>query len=77
MALPSTRLPDRYEFRSHLGAGGMGEVYLAWDKDLERTVALKMLPADVALDQQRMRRFVQEARATGLESSKYPDHLPK
>jgi serine/threonine protein kinase len=64
MALPSTRLPDRYEFRSQLGAGGMGEVYLAWDKELERTVALKMLPTDVALDQQRMRRFVQEARAT-------------
>ena len=64
MALPSTRLPDRYEVRSQLGAGGMGEVYLAWDKELERTVALKMLPADVALDQQRMRRFVREARAT-------------
>ena len=64
MTLPSNKLPDRYEVRSQLGAGGMGEVYLAWDKELERTVALKMLPADVALDQQRMRRFVQEARAT-------------
>ena len=41
----------------------MGEVYLAMDVRLERTVALKILPADVAVDQQRMRRFEQEARA--------------
>lgn len=59
---PGTRL-GRYEIRSQLGAGGMGEVYLAEDTKLERTVALKILPADVAQDQQRMRRFVQEAKA--------------
>jgi hypothetical protein len=62
MTFPSTVL-GRYEVRSQLGAGGMGEVYLAWDTELERTVALKMLPADFASDQRRMRRFVQEARA--------------
>src|SRR5712691_7593761 len=53
----------RYEIRSQIGVGGMGEVYLAEDTKLERTVALKILPADVASDQERMRRFVQEAKA--------------
>jgi serine/threonine protein kinase len=41
----------------------MGEVYLAWDSELERTVALKVLPSDVAADQLRMNRFIQEAKA--------------
>lgn len=59
---PDTRL-GRYQIRSLLGQGGMGDVYLAWDSELERTVALKLLPAGVAADQQRMSRFVQEARA--------------
>ncbi|MDQ1638408.1 MAG: eukaryotic-like serine/threonine-protein kinase [Pyrinomonadaceae bacterium] len=53
----------RYEIRSKIGAGGMGEVYLAQDTELDRKVALKILPADVALKQGRMRRFVQEAKA--------------
>ena len=53
----------RYEIRSHIGAGGMGDVYLARDTELDRTVALKVLPASVATDEQRMRRFVQEAKA--------------
>ncbi|MBA3513362.1 MAG: protein kinase [Pyrinomonadaceae bacterium] len=64
MASFSTTRLGRYEIRSQLGAGGMGEVFLAWDTELERTVALKMLHADVASDQQRMRRFVHEARAS-------------
>src|SRR5438128_6942954 len=55
-----TRL-GRYEIRSQLGAGGMGEVYLAEDTQLHRKVALKVLPADVASNQDRMRRFNQEA----------------
>jgi eukaryotic-like serine/threonine-protein kinase len=53
----------RYEIRSPLGAGGMGEVYLAEDTHLERTVALKILPSDVAANEERMRRFTQEAKA--------------
>src|SRR6266571_1784579 len=57
-----TRL-GRYEIRSKIGAGGMGEVYLAEDTRLDRRVALKILPADVAANQDRMRRFVQEAKA--------------
>jgi eukaryotic-like serine/threonine-protein kinase len=53
----------RYEIRSKIGEGGMGEVYLAEDTRLDRTVALKVLPAEMAVDQERMRRFVQEAKA--------------
>ena len=41
----------------------MGEVYLAQDTKLDRQVALKILPADVAADRNRMSRFVQEAKA--------------
>jgi serine/threonine protein kinase len=57
-----TRL-GRYEIRSKIGAGGMGEVYLAQDTKLDRKVALKILPADLASNHDRMRRFVQEAKA--------------
>src|SRR5215813_1802745 len=53
----------RYEIRSKLGAGGMGEVYLAEDTELHRKVALKVLPADVVTNNDRMRRFKQEATA--------------
>lgn len=52
-----------YEIRSQLGAGGMGEVYLAQDlSELERTVALKVLPAEIASDKHRLQRFIQEAK---------------
>ncbi len=53
----------RYEIRSKIGEGGMGEVYLAYDTELDRPVAIKFLPADVAADQRRMQRFIQEAKA--------------
>src|SRR5262249_8890421 len=53
----------RYEIKRLLGEGGMGQVYLARDTtELERLVALKVLPADLASDPERMRRFVQEAK---------------
>src|SRR5215471_14918393 len=57
-----TRL-GRYEIRSKLGEGGMGEVYLAEDTRLHRKVALKVLPAELASNRDRMRRFEQEATA--------------
>src|SRR5262245_59122694 len=63
MALTIGTKLGRYEIRSRLGAGGMGEVYLAQDTRLDRKVALKILPDEVAADPDRMRRFVQEAKA--------------
>jgi serine/threonine protein kinase len=56
----------RYEIRSPLGAGGMGEVYLALDTQLERLIALKLLPAQFTSDADRLRRFEQEARAISV-----------
>jgi eukaryotic-like serine/threonine-protein kinase len=61
---PGTRLGP-YEIVGPLGAGGMGEVYKARDPRIGRDVAIKVLPADVAADEDRLRRFQQEARATG------------
>src|SRR5450755_1013499 len=57
-----------YRIVSPLGAGGMGEVYLAEDLNLERPVALKILPPEVARDADRMRRFVQEAKTASALS---------
>jgi len=54
---------DRYRIESTLGEGGMGVVYLARDTQLDRTVALKVLPADKVADPDRKQRFVQEAKA--------------
>jgi serine/threonine protein kinase/tetratricopeptide (TPR) repeat protein len=52
-----------YEILSAIGAGGMGEVYRARDTRLERTVAIKVLPADLSSDPDRRERFDREARA--------------
>ncbi len=54
---------SHYRIVSKIGAGGMGEVYLALDAQLDRTVALKILPSNVASHGERMRRFIQEAKA--------------
>ncbi len=52
-----------YRIERPLGAGGMGEVYLAYDSKLKRQVALKILPAAFVLDDERIKRFEREARA--------------
>ncbi len=55
-----------YSVVSLLGSGGMGEVYRARDTRLSRDVAIKVLPAAMAKDGERLRRFEQEAKATGM-----------
>ncbi|HEY0004256.1 MAG TPA: protein kinase [Pyrinomonadaceae bacterium] len=75
MTIPAGTLLGRYEIQSTLGAGGMGEVYLASDIKLERTVALKLLPAKFADDAERMRRFLQEARAAAALNHPHIAHI--
>jgi len=60
--LPGRRLGP-YEILSAIGAGGMGEVYRARDTRLERTVAIKVLPAHLSSDPDRRERLDREARA--------------
>jgi serine/threonine protein kinase/Flp pilus assembly protein TadD len=62
LELPTTL--SHYRMLSKLGAGGMGEVYLAQDTKLNRKVALKILSEDVASNRLRMLRFMQEAKAS-------------
>src|SRR5260370_332654 len=59
---PGTQLGP-YEITTPLGAGGMGEVYRARDTRLDRTVAIKVLPASLAENSQARERFEREARA--------------
>src|SRR5438477_5645591 len=67
MLTAGTRL-GRYEIRSKIGAGGMGEVYLAQDTKLDRKVALKILPSEVASNRDRMERFIREAKSAAALS---------
>jgi serine/threonine protein kinase/tetratricopeptide (TPR) repeat protein len=62
-ALPANTMISHYRILSPLGAGGMSEVYLAEDTRLPRRVALKLLAAEFTKDDDRVRRFEQEARA--------------
>ncbi len=61
MPLTSGTRLGPYEIQSQLGAGGMGEVYRATDTRLDRTVAIKVLPAHVADDPDLKQRFEREA----------------
>ena len=63
----------RYQILGPVGAGGMGEVYRAQDPRLNREVAIKVLPASLAGDADRLRRLEQEARAAGALD--YPNVL--
>ena len=63
MSLPDGTRIGRYVVRSLLGAGGMGEVYLAEYLQLRRRIALKLLPAGFAADKDRLHRFRLEALA--------------
>lgn len=55
----------RYEIRSKIGEGGMGEVYRAFDPKINREVAIKILPQALSADKDRLTRFEQEAQAAG------------
>lgn len=73
MALgPGDKL-GRYEIIAPLGAGGMGEVFRAWDDRLDREVAIKILPEALAQDPERLSRFRREAKA--VASLSHPNIL--
>ncbi|HEY8459193.1 MAG TPA: protein kinase [Blastocatellia bacterium] len=61
--LPTGRRLGRYQIRSCVGAGGMGEIYLAEDTQLDRLVAIKLLPPEFTNNAEMVRRFIREAKA--------------
>ena len=70
MALTAGTHLGAYEILAPIGAGGMGEVYRARDTKLDRDVAIKVLPAALAQDPERLARFEREAKVlTSLEHS--------
>ena len=62
MAIPAGTKLGTYEVTSHIGSGGMGEVYQAHDSKLGRDVAIKVLPEQFARDPERLARFQREAK---------------
>jgi serine/threonine protein kinase len=67
---PGARLGS-YEIQAAIGAGGMGEVYKARDTRLDRTVAIKVLPAELSSDPERRARFEREAKT--IAGLNHPD----
>ena len=65
---PGTRLANRYEIVRPLGAGGMGQVFLARDTQLERDVAVKLLPPNLLADAVSRERLRREARSAAPAS---------
>jgi serine/threonine protein kinase len=65
----------RYVISSPLGKGGMGEVYLARETKLDRNVALKILPPELAINRDRMVRFIQEAKAAAALNHPHVAHV--
>jgi serine/threonine protein kinase len=74
MALPPGTRLGRYEILAAIGSGGMGEVYRARDARLDRLVAIKILPQEIAGHVERLRRFEAEARAAA--SLDHPNVVP-
>ena len=64
-SVPSRKTLGDYTLRRQIGRGGMGVVYEAWERSMDRVVALKVLPVGVAADDKAFQRFRQEARTAG------------
>jgi len=75
MGLPAGHRLGPYEVVAPLGAGGMGEVYRARDVRLDRTVAVKILPPELAVDERYRQRFEREARAASALSHPHIAHV--
>src|SRR5271156_3699934 len=71
MALAAGTRLGPYEILAPIGAGGMGEVYRARDSEIDRDVAIKVLPAALAQDPERLARFEREAKV--LASLNHPN----
>src|SRR6266550_3184266 len=63
-ATPAATREGKYKIERLLGKGGMGAVFLAHDLTLEREVAIKVLPPDISMDEQIVKRFQQEAKTS-------------
>ena len=69
MTIPAGTRLGTYEVTSHIGSGGMGEVYQAHDSKLGRDVAIKVLPEQFARDPERLARFQREAKMLAVAES--------